>query len=671
MFLHSIPFFRLTLSLSAGIVAGLYLDSDINPWFWAMLIIFMALSSRWLMRNRHLQLAGSAMLYLSQVMLGFTLTQHSFFSRHQGFFLQTGQVEGRFLSLRIEEPLTEKKNTWRAAASVLGAVSKNGEQQEVCGRLLIYWPKSSHPATPDLRYGDVILVPDLATEIPGAAFPEGFDFKSVMRYRNTGHQIFLTGGSYQKTGSSPVLLKQWAFDMREATVRRLHQLFPGPKAALMASLLIGYKDEVDQEDLKSFAVTGAMHVLAVSGMHVGLIYVALLLLFTGSWKTKKLKIWQGVAVLVLLWLYALVTGLSASVVRATLMFTLIEAGRSFLQRDGKTFNSLFAAAYLQLLISPLNLIDVGFQLSYLAVFGILYFYPVMNRIYQPPTRLLSMLWQLGLVSVAATLGTLPVSLYFFKSFPLWFIPVNMLVVPLSSLVIYMGIACLVLSSVPWLGAAVVWLTAACLDLMMWPMHFFASLPGASLTGFSFDLADAVLLGMAVAMLGMALNVSVAKRRWTSLAAVMLLFTLKQVWDFEKSQREREIIVCELKGQLIAALREGRSLYMLSQPLSASRADSLLFYTRDYRQKNHIRTTEWLIADTGVVNAGGYGLRGNEGVTRVYRGNSCLATIAWWPDSVRLLHEQSPVFTRYRHRRYAGLNRNIHLLRNNFRLVDAE
>lgn len=671
MFLNSIPFFRLTLSLTAGIAAGLYFDHVISPWIWVLAIATTATASLWLMSKRQLQPVGAALLYLSQMLLGYVLTQQTFLSRHDRFFLKNGTADAQFLTLRIEEPLTEKKNTWRAAATVLSSIGKGGEQQKACGRLLVYWPRSSNPVAPELRYGDVILVPALTVEMPGAAFPEGFDFKAVMRYRNTGHQLFLTKGSFEKSGHDAWVIKQWAYDMRESVVRRLHHIFPAPKAALLASLLIGYKDEVEQDDLKSFAATGAMHVLAVSGMHAGLIYVALLFVFTGSVKSRKLKIWQGFLIISLLWLYAMITGLSASVVRAALMFTLLELGRSFLERDGKMFNTLFAAAYLQLLISPLNLIDVGFQLSYLAVFGILYFYPAMNRWYQPPTRALSLLWQMGLVSVAATLGTLPVSLFFFKSFPLWFIPVNMLVVPLSSLIIYLGMCCLVFSYVPLLGTALIWLTSQGLDIMMWPMRFFASLPGASISGFSFDLGDAWLLGAAVLMLGAAVNARQGKHYRTAFAGFMLLFSLKQMWDFEKSGQGREMIVCEMKGQFIAAFREGRSLYFLSQPLSRPKADSLLYFTTDYRQKYHINRMVWLMADSGTRQAGSFRLQGNNRFTRVLAGHHDLGSIAWLPDSLEIRKDKAPVYVRYRYRKYAGNAKNVILIRNNYRRNSVE
>ncbi len=399
-------------------------------------------------------------------------------------------------------------------------------------------------------------------------------------------------------------------------------------------------------------------------MHVGLIYMALLFLFTGSLRPGRLKFWQGVSVLVFLWAYAVLTGLSASVVRATLMFSIMEAGRTFLGARGNTYNSLFAAAYIQLLISPHDLLDVGFQLSYLAVLGILFFYPLLNEKYEPKNSILRGAWQLALVSISATLGTLPVTLFVFKSFPLLFIPANIFIVPVSTVVIFMGIAVVMFSWVPYAGVFLAWLTSYALDVLMVPTRFMAKIPGASYTGFGFDAWDMVLVFVLVFVYGYALFTGFTARNslWLGLALVVYFGKRTAFWVLEK--KTNEVIVFENRGVMASVVKTGQRIDVLSPPITDGRADTLRQLMRNYENAHRIREVHWHFYEPGGLVSLPENRTWKHGSRSscLYQNGKPLANLLWLPDTSSLMVTKN--LSRQSYRRFLEATA-VKLLKNEF------
>jgi competence protein ComEC len=553
---------------------------------------------------------------------------------------------------------------------VLQATDSVGNSQSASGKILLYWPHKSNPTGTKLQYGDIILIPNVLTPVPDAAFPEAFSFRNVLKPGQVAFQAYLTQGSYQKVDASP----NWVIKASHAGVAAingvLQKKFSPEKAALMSSLLLGYKADIAEEDLKAFSITGTIHVLAVSGMHVGLIYMALLFLFTGSLRPGRLKFWQGLSVLVFLWAYAVLTGLSASVVRATLMFSIMETGRTFLGARGNTYNSLFAAAYIQLLISPHDLMDVGFQLSYLAVLGILFFYPLLNEKYEPQNRILRGAWQLSLVSIAATLGTLPVTLFVFKSFPLLFIPANVFIVPVSTMVIFMGIAMVMFSWVPYLGTFLAWITSYALDVLMGPARFMSKIPGASYSGFGFDAWDMLLMFILIVVLGYVLYMGFTPRNSLWLGLSLVAFFVKRTAFWIRERNSTEIIVYENRGVLASVVRTGQRLDVISAPLTSGRADTLRELMRNYENRYRIRDVHWhfFVPGDSVVLPEHRIWRHSARSSCLYDGNKAVVNLLWLPDSSAMMKTQN--ISRRSYQRFLE-GRDVALLKGEFLRFDYD
>lgn len=247
----------------------------------------------------------------------------------------------------------------------------------------------------------------------------------------------------------------------------------GDALGTVSALTLGYKGDLDRGVIQSFQRSGAAHVLAVSGLHTGLVYAMIVFLITLGKKIKPLyesTFWralQSVLILLLLWGYAVLTGLSPSVVRSALMLTLVEIAR-FCARPPLTLNIVLFSAALILAFRPSDLFNVSFQLSYSAVISIVAFSPLFTQ------HRFDLVW----VSMAAQLGTIPFTLYYFHQLSNYFLLTNLIVLPLATILVPLGLATLVLGTVPYLGTVLVWCLQKGTELMLIAVDWVQSLPGA-------------------------------------------------------------------------------------------------------------------------------------------------------------------------------------------------
>ncbi len=220
------------------------------------------------------------------------------------------------------------------------------------------------------------------------------------------------------------------------------------KLSIINALILGQRQEIAKELVTAYQNAGAMHILAVSGLHIGVLLAILLLIFYPLkilFKNRKRgKILQYSMAILLIWLYALLTGFSASVVRATTMFTAISVG-VLIKRPVATGKSLFLSAFLLLLVNPLFLFDIGFQLSYLAVFSIIYWNPIFLKIWHPKNKIVFFFWSIFIVSLSAQIGILPLSFYYFHQFPALFFVTGLLILPFLGVLLGIGLLTCVLA----------------------------------------------------------------------------------------------------------------------------------------------------------------------------------------------------------------------------------
>ncbi len=267
---------------------------------------------------------------------------------------------------------------------------------------------------------------------------------------------------------------------------------PKHELAVLSALTIGDKTLLDTGLRTSFSTAGLMHVLAVSGLHVGIIYLIVLFLLRPLDRFPSGKIFRVVVSIIILFFYAFLTGLSASVLRASVMFSFLVFGEAMGKRY-TSVNSLFASAVILLFYDPLIIFDIGFQLSYLAVFSIFLFYEPINSWFYFENRFADKIWSLCALALAAQLGTTPISLYYFNQFPTYFLVGNLLIVPLVGVVIQLAIILLALSFFDPFANIVAWILKFLLHIIVTYSNAITSMPFSKIENIFFDRFILVLL----------------------------------------------------------------------------------------------------------------------------------------------------------------------------------
>lgn len=353
----------------------------------------------------------------------------------------------------------------------LDEVFTEGGWKSIKGEVLIY-----HRSQFPLQVGDFILVKGSPQVIQGPTAPFEFDYKNFMRRQKISHQHFI-GENFQvlgKVNDQPI--NSFFIRIRSAMMNRLDSKIQHQQAIQVAkALLLGQKKDLEKQISDAYATAGAMHILAVSGLHVGIIYGFFFLFI----KPYRLKITNRILylsfIILLIWGYAMLTGMSPSVMRAATMFTLMALAQ-MKSRSPSIFNAIALSAFILLVFDPNLIYAVGFQLSYTALLGILLFQPVLVRLWTPKNAILEYVWQISTVGVAAQLATFPISAYYFHSFPVYFILSNLVAIPGAFVIMCFGIPFLLLAEVPLLSDVLAWLTEKAVLLVNSSVFWIQELP---------------------------------------------------------------------------------------------------------------------------------------------------------------------------------------------------
>jgi len=324
------------------------------------------------------------------------------------------------------------------------------------GKANLYLQKDS--AASRLLFGDRLMLEAEFTAPEKAQNPNGFDYAAYLKRQGIGASCYVSSGRWQFMDRNERFSLRREADKCRNYLLNVYRKFKihGDEFAVLAALTLGYTDALQPDLRKSYSATGAMHILSVSGLHVGVVYVVMMFLLGFLDKSQRQKVVKTIFIMLFLWAYAFLTGLSPAVIRSTFMFTFISIATCF-ERKSQIYNTIFMSAFFMLLINPNYIYDIGFQLSYSAVLSIVFFQPAVSRLITTKNKVLSWSWDLFAVSVAAQLGTAPFTLYYFHQFPNFFLLTNLVAIPLSSVVIYLAMALLMASFIPYLSVAVAFL----------------------------------------------------------------------------------------------------------------------------------------------------------------------------------------------------------------------
>lgn len=466
-----------------------------------------------------------------------------------------GKIE-RVIRITAINGISEK--VVRADALVLAARLDTSVRKR-SGALMLTLMRRSGTADPVA--GDELVIRSSLEGITRIPDPGGFDRRSWAASRGMYHETFVGTDEWSMAGHA----WRWT-DLFEPTRQRVaawltESGLPFRERALVKALVLGLRDELDYEQKDAFVKSGTIHVLAVSGTHVGFIYAMLLFMFGWWGGGAKARLFRGIVILLALWGYAGLTGACPSVLRATIMFSLFTlAGMGARRAD--PLNSLFAAAFVLLLWDPHMLIEIGFQLSFLAVLGIILFYGPLLRLWVPNNKFVGNIWSLIAMSLAAQALTTPLSLYLFKAFPIWFLPANLVVVTAAGFAVYGSVALLVLFRVPFVGPFIVFLLTYLLLIVDRVTAFFAALPGAY-PAIRASFTDMILLYAITFLIAIRLMWGWRPAvRWSLVASVLLLMN----WGYRAHTAQDRITftVYDDRRAMQASISVGRTLTLLNE-----------------------------------------------------------------------------------------------------------
>lgn len=326
------------------------------------------------------------------------------------------------------------------------------DSTNVTGKILINIKKDS--SKPLIYIDDILTTFTDLNPISNPKNPYQFNYKDYLKKQYIYAQIYTSKDQLLYFKPETKSIAGYAEHFRERIITNLSKSSLAPdEISIIQALLLGQRQDISKEIYDNYAKAGVIHILAVSGLHVGIILYILQLLFKPLHRFKYGRYVAIILICILLWSFAIVAGLSPSVTRAVTMFTIVAIALN-LKRFTNIYNTLAISAFVLLLCKPMFLFDVGFQLSYLAVLAIVSLQPVLFNLWRPKTIITKKAWEIFTVTTAAQLGVLPLSLFYFHQFPSLFFLSNLVVIPILGLVLSIGLGIVILSyfniSIPFL-----------------------------------------------------------------------------------------------------------------------------------------------------------------------------------------------------------------------------
>jgi len=417
--------------------------------------------------------------------------------------------------------------------------------------------------------------------------PHQFDYRLYLQKQGIHQQIFLEKQEYQKVEKECFSLIGTSAKFRNRVQDALKKYpFKADELAVINALLLGQRTEISKELITNYSKAGAIHILAVSGLHVGVLMWILSWLLKPLERIRKGKIVKTCVIVVLLWMFAFVAGLSASVVRAVTMFTFLAIGLSFKQKNVVLF-SLISSMFFLLIFKPMFLFDVGFQLSYFAVFGIIFIQPKLYELYKSRFWLDKKIWEITSVSIAAQIGVLPLSLYYFHQFPGLFMLSNLVIIPFLGAILIGGIMVIVLALIGILPAFLATTYGAIIRNMNIFVSWISHQEQFLFQEISFSI---LMLGVIYFLILCCFRFLIKKtaKRLLYLLVALLFVQSAYLYEMHQKQSKREFVVFHKSRNSILGKAEGERLHVYHNLDSVMMAQSNAI--RSYKIGEHINTT---------------------------------------------------------------------------------
>ena len=360
---------------------------------------------------------------------------------HYIHFIST-QKKNYTATITLKEKL---KNTAVNNRYVAQMITLNGK--ESFGKVLLNIKKDQ--SIPNLEIGSTLKIEGYFYKNRSPNNPNQFDYGSYLENRQIYGQFYTSASDIKLNSVVEKRIAYYASLWRNRIIKNLEKNhFHKSELSVVIALLLGQQQDISPEVVKDYQYAGAVHVLSVSGLHVGFILLFITYLLKPFPNTRTGSIIKLIIVITFLWAFGILAGLAPSVVRSVTMFSFVAIGM-YLRRSINIYNTLAVSALLILLFQPSFLFDVGLQLSYVALYFIVWLQPFLASAWNPKYIILRQFWEIITVSFAAQIGTLPMSIYYFHQFPGLFFVTNIVILPGMSLILGLGVIVMFLAALDW------------------------------------------------------------------------------------------------------------------------------------------------------------------------------------------------------------------------------
>lgn len=511
-----------------------------------------------------------------------------------GYRLELRQYERHFdgseteFVARLTAEANQKENTTQLELLLIAAKDSNHWVTSRGTGIVAYVHHELRADT--LQPGDLVYFYALPQPHRPPLNPDQFDFGAYLIAKGFTASVYLQDNvHFAREHGAPFMLRPFLEAWRTKAIA-LFKKYPidSRELGVISALVLGKRDYVDEDIRRAFAEAGTVHILAVSGLHVGIIYLFISLILGKTLKGRRLRFVRFVLGLLVLWLYAGITGFSPSVLRAATMFSFIALGKEF-SRFGSIYNMLAASAIVLLLANPFLLIQVGFQLSYLAVLGIVILHPMIYPAYAAPWLWLDKVWSLLVVSFSAQLATFPLTVHYFHQFPNYFLLSNLLVIPVATVLLYGGIISILTAWIPAWSDMAFYLTGLVAKALNEGILLFGKLPSPVSRGLYLNFFEVFILYLLAGMAYLAIK---DPRRGRLAMALVVLCMFTASFGFRKISNAlgKEMIVFHAEGQSAVAVVKGPRAMIHQWDTPYAKEKSLYFASDAYFQSCGIRDT---------------------------------------------------------------------------------
>ena len=576
--LSQVPFVKIVFPFILGIIWAIQFSEFSAFSLWFLLVSLLSLTILTFLKSlKHFHNLQNLIFLSTILFLGAWLTSKSL-PKIQKSQLNTNAC---LLYASVSEIPQIKSKTVKLKVRIYGIYSDSKYWKSADEIILVYLSKKIKAPS----IGDYFLIKCSLNKIPEPENPFQFNYKEFLKWQGIHFQTFVNDNSHVLfTGKNRANLIQTISSKGTTYLNQIirSNIKDTIAAGVTESLLFGFKDDISKDLVNSYAHTGTLHVLAVSGMHVAIVFLMFAQMLWFLDRLKHGKWFKAIIVMAAIWGYCILTGLAPSILRAGFMISLILVGKA-INRRAQVFNLMAVSAFVILVINPFWIINVGFQLSFAAVAGIVYLQSYVLPLYTPPNRVLKEIWNILAISICAQITTFPISLYYFNQFPNYFLISNLLVIPLSTLVIYSGVCMVLFSKVPFLLNISSWITEKVVLLTNFIVSKIEALPYSYTDGIKLCSIQLALLYFCI----LAVIFWLIKQQ--KIGFFLCLFALTAIcgitfYDRVTLQRRNSIVFFNIPAQNAILLSDGRRSALI---VDSSFSNQQLFYMRGWLINNRL------------------------------------------------------------------------------------